>query len=194
MYLIRSARGGKSEELGMALERYEHTLRWSLNHGWSVILISFVVLISSFMIFGMFNSGVEYFPEDIPPQRAYVQVETPVGTNVEFTKSIVDELERKVPNIPNNQDIETVLSTSGSAITSGPISTGGNSSHRGTIVLNFTDYQRQEGNAFNAIEYARSNFSGRCGGCKCYSRRRAAGSAVWTADQPGNIREGYGYT
>lgn len=145
--------------LAKTLEKYENTLRWSLNHGWSVIAIAFVVLISSFVIFGMFNSGVEYFPEDIPPQRAYVQVEAPVGTNVDFTKSVVDRVENKVPNVPNSEDIETVLSTSGSAISASPVSSGGNSSHRGTIVLNFVDYQRREGTTFDAIEYARSNFS-----------------------------------
>ncbi|MFH5884229.1 efflux RND transporter permease subunit [Halalkalibaculum sp. DA3122] len=149
----------QAEGLQKALVKYERTLRWALNHGWTVIAISFFVLISSFLIFGAFNNGVEYFPEGIPPQRAYVQVEAPVGTNVEFTKSVIDELERKVPDISNNQDIQTVLSTSGSAITAGPISTGGNSSHRGTMVLNFVDYQRQEGSAFEAIEYARSNFA-----------------------------------
>ncbi|MDX1636675.1 MAG: efflux RND transporter permease subunit [Balneolaceae bacterium] len=149
----------KTSGLPRALERYEEVLHWSLNHGWTVITISFVVLISSFLIFGAFNSGVEYFPEDIPPARAYVQVESPVGTNVDFTKSIVDQLEQKVPQIPNSEDVETVLSTSGSAITAGPLGEGGNSSHRGTMVLNFVDYQRRVGTSFDAIEYARSNFS-----------------------------------
>lgn len=141
------------------LDRYEASLRWSLDHSKSVLGLAVLVLISSFVVFGMFNPGIEYFPEDIPPARAYVQVETPIGTNVEFTKSIVDELEKKVPNIPNNEDVETVLSTSGSAISSNPMGGGNSSSHRGTVVLNFEDYQRRQGTSFEAIEYARSHFS-----------------------------------
>ncbi|MCW9705331.1 efflux RND transporter permease subunit [Fodinibius salsisoli] len=149
----------QKEGLGNFLEKYEQFLRWSLNHGKTVLGISILTLFSSFVVFGLFNSGVEYFPESIPPARAYVQVEAPVGTNVDFTKSVVDELERKVPDIPNNEDVESVLSTSGSAISSNPMSSEGNSSHLGTIVLNFKDYQERQGTTFDAIEYARSNFA-----------------------------------
>ena len=149
----------QQEGLGRVLVKYESSLRWALDHSKSVLGIAVMVLISSFVVFGIFNPGIEYFPEDIPPARAYVQVEAPIGTNVEFTKSIVDRLEQKVPDIPNNQDIETVLSTSGSAISSNPMGGGSSSSHRGTVVLNFEDYQRREGTSFEAIEYARSHFA-----------------------------------
>ncbi|MDZ7771148.1 MAG: efflux RND transporter permease subunit [Balneolaceae bacterium] len=145
--------------LSRMLDRYERVLRWSLDHGKSIVGISVLVLLSSFVVFGMFNPGVEYFPEDIPPARVYVQVEAPVGTNVDFTKSVVDRLENKIPDIPNNSDIETFLSTSGSAISSNPMGDGGNSSHLGTIVLNFVDYQQREGSSFETMEYVRSNFS-----------------------------------
>jgi multidrug efflux pump subunit AcrB len=148
----------QKEGLDKVLDKYESSLRWSLNNGWSIVGISFLILFSSFVTFWMFNPGVEFFPEDIPPARAYVQVEAPVGTNVEFTKTIVDSIENRVPAIPNNSDIESVLSTAGSAITSGPGGNQGNSSHLGTVVLNFVDYQEREGTTFNAMEYARSNF------------------------------------
>ncbi len=148
------------EGLDKALDRYEVALRWSLDHGKSVLGIAVLVLISSFVVFGLFNPGLEYFPEDIPPSQAYVQIDAPVGTNVEFTKGVVDRIEERVSNIPNNEDIESVLSTSGSAITAGPMQgSGSSSSHRGTIVLNFVDYQQRVGTTFEAIEYGRSNFS-----------------------------------
>lgn len=141
------------------LVEYEKVLRWSLDHGKTIVTISVIVLLSSFVAFWLFSPGIEYFPEDIPPQRAYVQIEAPVGTNVEFTESVIDEIERKVPNIPNNEDIESVLSTAGSAITSGPGNNQGNSSHLGTVVLNFVDYRERKGTTFDAMEYARSNFA-----------------------------------
>lgn len=144
--------------LNTVLEKYEKTLRWSLDHSKTIVGISVLLLFSSFAVFAIFNPGMEFFPEDIPPSRVYVQVEAPVGTNVDFTKSVVDTLENKVPNIPNHEDIESVLSTSGSAITADPFSGQGNSSHLGTIVLNFVDYQQREGSSFDALEFARSNF------------------------------------
>ncbi|MBN2731989.1 MAG: efflux RND transporter permease subunit [Balneolaceae bacterium] len=140
-------------------DRYENWLKWSLDHGKTVVGIAVVTLFSSFVLFGIFNPGVEFFPENIPPAQAYIQVEAPVGTNVEFTKSIIDRLEKKVPTIPNNEDIESVLSTSGSAITADPTGGQGNTSNKGTIVLNFVDYENREGSTFDAIEYARSNFT-----------------------------------
>ncbi|MGD8749374.1 MAG: efflux RND transporter permease subunit [Balneolaceae bacterium] len=143
----------------VVLEKYEATLRWSLNHGKTVVGIAFLVLFSSFIMFGIFNPGVEFFPENIPPARAYIQVETPIGTNVDFTKSVVDDLETKIPSIPNNEDVESVLSTAGSAITAGPVGNQGSSSHLGTIVLNFVDYQERQGSTYDAIEYARNHFA-----------------------------------
>lgn len=148
----------QKEGMHKVVDRYEKVLKWSLDHGKTVVGLAFLVLVSSFVVFGLFNPGIEYFPEDIPPARAYVQVEAPVGTNVEFTKDVIDRIEKRVPDIPNNQDIETILSTSGSAITSNPMGGGSSSSHRGTIVLNFVDYQKREGSTFDAIEYGRSNF------------------------------------
>src|SRR5699024_3969200 len=140
------------------IEKYEQSLRWSIHHGKTILGISVLVLASSFVVFGLFNSGVEYFPESIPPTQAYIQVEAPVGTNVDFTKSVVEDLEQRISDIPNHEDIESVLSTSGSAITANPMAGQGNSSHMGTIVLNFVDYQQRTGTTFDAIEYARSNF------------------------------------
>ena len=154
------------EGLPKFLDKYEKTLRWSLDHSKSIVALSFVILFSSFGVFWMFNTGVEYFPEDIPPARAYVQIEAPVGTNVEFTESVAEEIERKVPNIPNRQDIESVLSTAGSAITAGPAPNQGSSSHLGTVLLNFEDYQQREGTSFQVLEYARNNFGKGIAGAK----------------------------
>lgn len=148
----------QTKGLEQVLQKYEQGLRWSLDHGKTIVVISILLLFSSFVTFGVFNPGVEFFPEDIPPSQAYVQIEAPIGTNVEFTETLVDEIEKKIPQIPNAEDIESVLSTAGAAITAGPGSQG-NSSHQGTIVLNFVDYEERVGTTFNAIEYARSHFS-----------------------------------
>jgi len=159
------------------LERYEGVLRWSLKHAKTVVGVAFVVLISSFFIFGLFSAGVEYFPEDIPPARAYIQVEAPIGTNVDFTRDVIDRLENKVPDIPNDGDIETVLSTSGSAISSGFDGNSSTQSHRGTIVLNFEDYQQREGSSFDAIEHVRSNFQKNIAGAEVTVEKEQNGPA-----------------
>lgn len=140
------------------LDYYEQQLRWALRNPGKIIGISGGVLVLSFVVFGAFNAGVEFFPEDVPPRDAYVQVEAPVGTNVEFTKTVVDALAQKVPGIPQYADVENVLTTSGSAISAG-FEGGRTSSHRGTVVVNFVDYNQRKGSTSQALEYMRSTFS-----------------------------------
>lgn len=140
------------------LDYYEQQLRWALRNPGKIIAISGGVLVLSFVVFGAFNAGVEFFPEDVPPRDAYVQVEAPVGTNVEFTKTVVDALAQKVPGIPQYADVENVLTTSGSAISAG-FEGGRTSSHRGTVVVNFVDYNQRKGSTSQALEYMRSTFS-----------------------------------
>jgi len=147
----------QTDGLPKVLNIYEGHLQWALQHNFSILGISVAVLIGSFILFGIFNAGVEFFPEDIPPQSAYVQVEAPVGTNVEFTKTVIDEMETRVPTIPNPQDVESVLATAGYAITGG-LSAQGNASQLGTVALNFKEYQLREGSTMEAIEYMQEHF------------------------------------
>lgn len=151
------ARWWQTRGLKNIISTYEKHLRWSLDHAGRIIGIAVGVLVLSFVLFSMFNNGVVFFPEDIPPRDAYVQVDAPVGTNVNFTKTVVDRLASRVKDVPNNQDIEDVLTTAGSAISSG-FSNPGTSSHRGTVVINFRDYRLREGSSTKSIEYMRSNF------------------------------------
>lgn len=145
----------QKEGLNKLLARYEGTLRWSLEHRFLVIGFSVLVLIGSFIVFGIFNKGVVFFPEDIPPRQLYAQIETPAGTNVEFTREIVDELERRTKNLSNFVDVETTVATAGAPIASGMNMGGGNTSNRGTIVLSFVEYQQREGGTFEALEELR---------------------------------------
>jgi len=143
--------------LNKVLDNYERSLRWSLHNGWKIVGISAFVLMFSFVIFGFFNNGVEFFPEDIPPNDAYVQVEAPVGTNVDFTNKIIKKMEQRVPTIPHDNDIKSVVATSGKTI-SGGLDFGGTQPNRGTVAINFKDYQQREGSTFNALEFMRNNF------------------------------------
>jgi len=153
--------------LGKVLDQYEKTLVWSLNHRLIVMLIAVAVLSSSFVVFGMFNPGTEFFPEDIPPRDVYIQVETPIGSDVEFTKSITDRIRKIIPEMPQYADVNSILATSGSVITGDPNSSGGgNSTHLGTVAINFVDYEEREGDVFEAMEWMRNTLPQRIVGAK----------------------------
>ncbi|RNC83349.1 MAG: efflux RND transporter permease subunit [Balneola sp.] len=146
--------------LNKLIARYERTLTWALNHRITTIGIAVIILVSSFILLDAFNPGTEFFPEDIPPRDVYVQIETPIGSDVTYTKEIIDEVRDRVQNLPNIVDVNSVLATSGALITADPASSGGgNTPNRGTVALNFVDFQEREGDVFDAMEFLRDHMS-----------------------------------
>ena len=150
----------QAKGLNVFINTYENSLIWALNNRLKTVGIAFFVLLMSFVVLGVFNPGTEFFPEDIPPRDVYVQIETPVGSDVEFTRSVVDKVAERVKNIPQASDINTILAVSGAAISSDPAGGGGNSTHKGTVAINFVDYELREGDIFEAMEYIRNDLSG----------------------------------
>lgn len=157
----------QKEGLNKVLDKYESSLTWALDHRKTTIGISVAVLISSFITLAAFFPGSEFFPEDIPPRDVYVQIETPVGSDVDFTKSVVDKVAARIEQMPYNVDYNTILSTAGAAITSDPSGGGGgNSSHLGTVAINFVDYEERQMGVFEAMEYMREDLQGFIAGAK----------------------------
>ncbi|MBL6825741.1 MAG: efflux RND transporter permease subunit [Bacteroidetes bacterium] len=156
----------QADGLNVFIGTYENSLVWALNNRLKTVGIAFFVLIMSFVVLGVFNPGTEFFPEDIPPRDVYVQIETPVGSDVEFTRSVVDKVAERVKNIPQASDINTILAVSGAAISSDPAGGGGNSTHKGTVAINFVDYELREGDIFEAMEYMRNDLNGVIAGAK----------------------------
>ncbi len=153
--------------LNRVIDNYESTLTWSLNNRFKVLGISVLVLVLSFVALGAFNPGTEFFPEDIPPRDVYVQVETPIGSDVTFTKAIIDDVKERIPNMPQLDDVNSVLATSGASITADPGSGGGgNTPNKGTVALNFVDFQEREGDVFEAMEFLRNHMSDNIVGAK----------------------------
>ena len=156
----------QADGLNVFIGTYENSLVWALNNRLKTVGIAFFVLIMSFVVLGVFNPGTEFFPEDIPPRDVYVQIETPIGSDVEFTRSVVDKVAERVKNIPQASDINTILAVSGAAISSDPAGGGGNSTHKGTVAINFVDYELREGDIFEAMEYMRNDLNGVIAGAK----------------------------
>ena len=157
----------QKDGLNSLIEKYENTLVWSLNHRLSVVGISAAVLVLSVVVLLTFYPGTELFPEDIPPKDVYVQVETPIGSDVKYTKSIIEEVQERVKNLPDLVDVNSVLAISGASITADPGSGGGgNSPNKGTVALNFVDFQEREGDVFEAMEFLRNHMTENIVGAK----------------------------
>lgn len=140
------------------IDRYETSLTWALNHRFITIGLAVLTLFSSFFMFATFNPGTEFFPENIPPRDVYIQVEAPIGSDVEFTRSIVEQVRKEAMKLPNIVDVKSVLATSG-AVISADMSGGGNVGHKGTVALNFVDFEEREGDVFEAMEFLRNHMN-----------------------------------
>lgn len=163
--------------LNSVLSGYERSITWALKH-WAIVafILAPAAFFSSILLLFAFPVGVEFFPENIPPRDVYVQVEAPVGSDVEFTKSLIDEVREDIPSIIDNfDDVNSVLGTSGAAISSDPGGGGGNSTHLGTVALNFKDFQQRQGDVFAAMESMRGALSGKIVGAEISVEKPADG-------------------
>jgi multidrug efflux pump subunit AcrB len=130
------------------------------------------------MAFGRLNAGIEYFPEDIPPQSLYVQVEAPVGTRIEHTDAMVQTIEEELQSVPGRVDFESVLSILGSQITGDPSGGGQGGSHLASVAINFKDFQDREFDAFEVLEEMRSTVGTNIAGATISVEKPAEGPST----------------
>ena len=143
-----------SKGLPRVIAYYEDLLRLALRHRAAMVGVAVMTLVGTVMLFGRFNPGIEFFPEDIPPPTIYVQVESPIGTRVEETDQIVASIEREISELQGASDIASVVSTVGSRVSADGFG-GGSQTHLATVAVNFVDFQDREGDAFVIMEEIR---------------------------------------
>jgi multidrug efflux pump subunit AcrB len=127
-----------------AIRLYERQLRWALGRRLRIMAAAGGALVFVVLIFGFLNAGIEFFPEDIPPRVAFVQVEAPLGTRVEQTDGIVSKVERAAMEVLGDDDLKSLVATVGQS-TSG--FEGGRGTHLATVSITFIDYQDRTNDA-----------------------------------------------
>ena len=114
---------------------YLSILNWSLKHRLIVVLLSFILLATSAILYGAYGKGSEFMP-DTEPKRAYIHVKAPEGSNLDRS----DELVSLVENIVSKyEDIRYVITDIGSA-GGDPFSQGGTGTHINRVALDFKDF------------------------------------------------------
>jgi multidrug efflux pump len=129
---------------------YEKQLWWALEHRAVTLGLAAGVFIATVLVFGVFNHGVEFFPESIPPAQIWADVKGPVGTRADVTNRIAEVLEEEVKGYDGMADAESVVTTVGSGggsfIEQGP---GGPESAR--VTIQFVDFQDRAFDAFETL-------------------------------------------
>ncbi|MEO7044962.1 MAG: efflux RND transporter permease subunit, partial [Ferruginibacter sp.] len=142
----------QNKALPAIMHRYEALLKWALT-GWKPVWLlvgTFGLLIFSFILFAMRNVPVVFFPKG-DPNFIYVYLKMPVGTSVDYTDSITNDLEKKVTNVLNgsqgkpNPIVESIISNvavGASDPASGDRSTRPN---LGRVQVSFVEFEKRHG-------------------------------------------------
>ena len=114
---------------------YLAILKWSLKNRLIVVFLSFLLLVTSTVLYGAFGRGSEFMP-DTEPKRAYVNVKAPEGTNLDASDKLVSLVENIVSKY---DDIRYVIANIGSE-GGDPFSQGGTGTHINRVALDFKDF------------------------------------------------------
>ncbi len=103
--------GEAPAEDGPIMAPYRRVLAWSIDHRYVSALAGAGVLIGSFVAYGALNHGTEFFPAT-QPERGFITVRAPDGTDLETTDRITRRIEAA---LAQERNIEVAVAESGVA-------------------------------------------------------------------------------
>lgn len=139
----------QSRGLPAIIEAYRRTLHWVMR-GWrpyAVIGATFITFIASFIFFGAQPPKVVFFPES-DPNYIYVYAQLPLGTEIEKTNQVTQDIERIVMGVlgPNNPIVKSVITNVSKG--AGSPSDFNQSSlfpHKSRLQIEFVPYKERDG-------------------------------------------------
>jgi multidrug efflux pump len=146
--LDRLARAFQDRGLPRIIAWYERRLRWALRRRAIVLGGSAAAFVGAIMVFVMFNAGVEYFPESIPPSTIYARVDVPAGTSADFTDAIARRIEERVMRDPAFEDVESVVATVRATGGGGGLMDSGD---EGSIAINFVAFGERRHDPYDML-------------------------------------------
>ncbi|MBE0566056.1 MAG: efflux RND transporter permease subunit [Krumholzibacteria bacterium] len=142
--------------IALGLRSYRPTLLWALRHRFPVLLGINLLLVVVVVLFGLFNAGVELFP-DVEPQFAMVNIDAPSGTRIDLTDSYAAALEAEVAGIGG--DLKAYATAVGVPIDN---QSGGGTlpGHQAQITMEFVDQADRTVSSWDALEALRGRLAG----------------------------------
>lgn len=133
------------------IQIYGNSLAWALRHRLLVVMGSFALLIGITLAYVVLGHGVELFP-DIEPNRAFVEIKAPEGTNLEASNQLALQVERFALKEPDARFIVTEVGVSSSE------QGGGESvqSNLSKITLDFLDREERQEDSRDVLDRLRN--------------------------------------
>lgn len=143
----------QNKVLPWIMDHYERLLHWALR-GWRpvyLLLATIGLLLFSFLLFGISSAigrtKVVFFP-DHEPNFVYVYLKLPVGTDVDYTDSVLRQLETRVDKVlgKNNPLVESVIANVAVGASEQSLGAGGGTRPElGRIQVSFVPYEERNG-------------------------------------------------
>jgi multidrug efflux pump len=150
--LAGAARRFQDRILPAVIAAYERQLRWALDHRAVILAGTGAVFVLTILAFGVFNKGVEFFPENMPPQQMMVNVEAPVGTRAAFTDTVVRHIEEQLnTSIGGREDWESVVATVGGGGGGNFMDQGPSGPQDGRVTISLVDFEDRGRDAFATL-------------------------------------------
>lgn len=121
------------------------------NNRLRVLWGTFLLLLNITEFYGVLGHGIEFFP-DVQPQRIYINIESPSGTNINMSNNIVKSIEKKLTEL-NSKDIKDVLAVVGAS--SNPFDGGSSTPNKSTVTIQFIDYSDRSQSSMKTTEEIR---------------------------------------
>ena len=128
---------------------YERRLRGAQKRPLLIVLVSLVVVLGGFAVYGLIGKEPVFFPST-DPSTAIIKLEARQGTPLDETDNLVREIEAAVPSVPAST--ERLQSTTGSV--------GDEEFHKATIRIEFKSFLEREISGATAIENYKQELEG----------------------------------
>jgi CzcA family heavy metal efflux pump len=133
--------------------KYVETLKWALRHKGKTMGGAFGLLLLIMILFGLFNKGVDFFP-NTQPSQVTVNIEMPSGTSLDVTNSVAELLDDRLSHIPGKKDVEFIATSVGTS--DNPFDFGGQGTpNKGQIAINFYEKKLRQQSTFTTLEEVR---------------------------------------
>tara|TARA_Y100001960_G_scaffold138605_1_gene146867 strand:+ start:17321 stop:20737 length:3417 start_codon:yes stop_codon:yes gene_type:complete len=179
-FLVRDiSRKFQGSWLPNIMESYTKKLEIAIDSNKVVLLSSISGLFLTLLVFSWANSGVEFFPEDMPPEDIMVDVQLPVGSRAEATDEIAQQMEMTISEADGIVDASSVVATVGGSGSGGsnPMGGGASGPNTGRVTVSMVEFGSRQFDARDFLAEMQASLGTEVAGAEITVDQSASGPA-----------------
>ena len=179
-FLVRDiSRKFQGSWLPNIMESYTKKLETAIDSNKVVLLSSISGLLLTLLAFSWANSGVEFFPEDMPPEDIMVDVQLPVGSRAEATDEIAQQMEMTISEADGIVDASSVVATVGGSGSGGsnPMGGGASGPNTGRVTVSMVEFGSRQFDARDFLAEMQASLGTEVAGAEITVDQSASGPA-----------------